>query len=229
MNVDVGAQSEVGSAIRLFEAWVETQIAYRGLPGISLGVVYDQELIWSRGIGFHDLQQQAPATPSTIYRIASITKLFTSTAILQLRDAGMLSLDDPVAQRLPWFQIQQQQQDARAITIRQLLTHTSGLPREAAFPYWTDGVFPTREELIAALAHQAAVFAPETRWKYSNLALTLAGEIVAATSGQPYAEYVDRHILQPLGMRSTSVTLPDDQRPRLATPYGRRMPDGSRG
>jgi CubicO group peptidase (beta-lactamase class C family) len=228
MNVPVSAHPEVRSSIRLFDAWAATQVAYRTLPGLAFGVVYDQELIWARGYGYADLARQVPATQQTIYRIASITKLFTATAILQLRDDGRLNLDDPVARRLPWFQIRQPHQDAAPITIRQLLTHTSGLPREAAFPYWTDGNFPTRDELIAALPDQAAVFPPLTQWKYSNLALVLAGEIVAAVAQQPYAGYVQAHILQPLGMQRTSVVLPDGQRDALGTPYGRRLPDGSR-
>ena len=228
MEVSGGTHPEVVSAIRLYEAWVETQTAYRGLPGISLGVVYDQDLIWSRGIGLADRERKEAATPQTIYRIASITKLFTSTAILQLRDAGKLGLDDAVADHLPWFQMRQQHTDAPPITIRQLLTHTSGLPREAAFPYWTDCNFPTRDELIASLPEQETVFAPLTQWKYSNLALTLAGEIVAAVAQQPYPDYVDARILKPLWMESTSVVLRDAHLERLATPYGRRMPDGTR-
>ncbi len=228
MTTPIGSQPEVRSSIRVFEAWTTTQMAYRGLPGLSFGVVYDQELIWSRGLGYADLERKTPATPRTIYRIASITKLFTATAIMQLRDAGRLRLDDPVVQYLPWFRIRRQDQDDPPITIRQLLTHTSGLPRESAFPYWTDGSFPTREELIAALPDQETVFPPLTQWKYSNLALTLAGEIVVSISGQPYPDYVRAHILEPLEMQSTSVVLPDEQRDRLATPYGRRLPDGSR-
>lgn len=224
----IGTNPAVTAAIAMWEAWAAAQRAYRQLPGLSLGVVYDQQLIWAQGIGTSDREQATPATPATIYRIASITKLFTATAIMQLRDAGRLRLDDPVAEHLPWFQVKPAVADAPAITIRHLLTHTAGLPRESPFPYWTDGAFPSREQLIAALPDQQAVFAPETRWKYSNLALTLAGEVVQASSGQPYADYMHAHILAPLGMESTSVALPDAQRARLATGYGRRMPDGSR-
>jgi D-alanyl-D-alanine carboxypeptidase len=221
-------EPEVRSTIRVFEAWATTQMAYRGLPGMSFGVVTDQQLIWSSGLGYADREARTPATPQTIYRIASITKLFTATAIMGLRDAGRLQLDDPVAQHLPWFQIRRRHEDDPPITIRQLLTHTSGLPRESAFPYWTDGVFPTRDEMIAMLPDQETIFAPLTQWKYSNLALTLAGEIVATVSGMSYRDYVHAHILEPLGMESTSVELPDEHRERLATPYARRLPDGSR-
>lgn len=218
---------EVASAIRLWEAWLEAQMAYRQQPGISAGIVYDQELVWSRGFGFADVEKKSPATPQTNYRIASISKLFTATAILQLRDAGKLQLDDPVARHLPWFRLRRAA-DGPVVTIRHLLTHTSGLPRESDFPYWTDAKFPTREQLMARLAEQDAAYPPETRWKYSNLALALAGEIVAAVSGEPYHAYIEKHILAPLGMTATSVLVPPEHRARLATAYGRRMPDGKR-
>jgi D-alanyl-D-alanine carboxypeptidase len=219
---------EVASSLRMLEAWIESQMAYRGLPGMSVGIVYDQDLIWSKGFGYSDVDHKTPATPQTIYRMASVTKLFTATAIMQLRDAGKLHLDDPIADSLPWFKIRPRVPDAPPITVRQLLTHTSGLPRDAAFPYWMENNFPTREQMIESLPKQEAVFAPETKWKYSNLALSLAGEMVSAVSGEPYEVYIQKHLLEPLGMRSTSIIFPEEHKSRLAIGYGRRMPDGNR-
>jgi D-alanyl-D-alanine carboxypeptidase len=221
-------KDEVATAIRLWQATVESQMAYRGQPGISVGIVYDQELIWSHGFGFRDIKNKIPATPQTTYPIASITKLFTATAVLQLRDAGKLQLDDPVVKYPPWFKVRNEDEDGPVISIRHLLTHTSGLPSESDFPYWTDARFPTREQMIEMLPKQEAADAPETRWKYSNLAVALAGEVVAAVSGEPYEAYVQKHILTPLGMTSTSFPDSPTQDPQLAAGYGRRMPDGSR-
>lgn len=218
----------VRDAARLFEAWAEAQLRFRGQPSISVGVIHDQTLVYAKGFGYRDVEKKIPATPDTIYRIGSITKLFTATAILQLRDAGKLSLDDPVSKHLPWFEIATRFEDSRPITIRHLLTHTSGLPRESAYPSWTTLDFPTREELFEGLKRQEAAYAPETRWKYSNLALSIAGEIVAAVSGKPYEQYIQEKILDPLGMQSTSVVLPESHRSRLATAYGFRRPDGGR-
>ena len=219
---------EVAGAIKLLEAWIESQMAYRGQPGISVGVVYDQKLIWARGFGHADVEKKIAATPATIFRMASVTKTFTATAIMQLRDAGKLSLDDPVVKHLPWFKIKSPFADAPTITIRHLLTHTSGLPREAAFPYWMDANFPTIEQIKETLPNQEAAFAPETRWKYSNLALALAGEVVAVVSGSPYDVYVRKHILEPLGMNDSTMLFPEAHRDRLAVGYGRRMPEGKR-
>jgi D-alanyl-D-alanine carboxypeptidase len=226
--VSVAADGNVRSAIGLLSAWIESQMAYAGLPGLSIGILHDQELVWAAGFGRAGLEPSRPATPDTLYRIASITKLFTSTAVLQLRDAGKLRLDDPVVAHLPWFRIGPAPAEAPEITIRHLLTHTAGLPREAGFPYWSDGNFPTAPQIRERLATQQAALATETEWKYSNLGLTLAGEIVAVVSGQAYPQYVADHILEPLGMLRTWVTTPPADHPELATGYGRRLPASAR-
>ena len=221
-------KEEVASALRLLEAWIESQVAYRNLPGLSIAIVHDQDIVWSKGFGHADVEKKVPAAPTTIYRIASISKLFTSVAILQLRDQGKLKLDDPVEKYLSWFKLRSTSPDSAPITIRHLLTHTGGLPREAAFPYWSDFKFPTREQMRKALPNQEAVYPPETKWKYSNLGLALAGEIVTAVSGEPCEAYVQKHILAPLKMTRSSMSLPEADKKSLAVGYGRRMPDGKR-
>lgn len=216
------------SALGLFERWATYKLMEQRQPGISVGLVYDQELVWARGFGYSDLDSQTPARANTIYRIASNTKLFTSIAIMQLRDAGKLGLDDPVIDHLPWFNIKQRFPDAKPLTIRHLLTHTSGLPRDDNTPMWTECVFPSREQILAALPNRETALLPETRWKYSNLGFALLGEIVEAVSGQPYATYIHQHIIDPLGMTSTFVHLPESQRGRLATGYTRLDSTGER-
>lgn len=218
---------EVEAAIKVLDAWIQATVAEREQPGLSIGVVYDQDLIWAKGYGFADVAKKAPATPATAYRIASISKLFTSTAIMLLRDGGFLQLDDPVAKYLPWFQVKNSFSQGPVITIRHLITHTSGLPRESPVSYWNDLNFPSREEMIRLLAEQEAVFPAETEWKYSNLALAIAGEIIAAVSGESYPQYVENRILKALGMKNTTV-LPRSGMPALAVGYGRRTAGGKR-
>jgi CubicO group peptidase (beta-lactamase class C family) len=224
---NVAQDQEVAGALQVLDAWIAANVAQREQPGLSIGIVHDQDLIWAKGYGFADVQKKMPATPSTLYRIPSISKLFTSTAILQLRDGGKLRLDDPVASRLPWFSIKAVEADAGPVTIRHLLTHTSGLPREAEGVNWSDLTFPAREAMVRALPAQQAAYPIETEWKYSNLALSLAGEIVAAVSGEPWDRYVERSILGPLGMSRTRV-LPAADMPGLAVGYRRRVPGGGR-
>lgn len=210
------------------DLWVEQQLAYRGLPGLALAVVHDQDVVWSRAYGWADLEARVPMTPTTPFRMGSISKLFTATAVLQLRDAGRLRLDDPVSDHLPWFAVQTPE-GSPAITIRQLLTHTTGLPREASFPYWTDHVFPDREQLIASLAGEKTRFSPATRYGYSNLGMALLGEIVAVASGQPYAEYLTEHVFVPLAMVDSTAAPTAEVRSKLAAGSMRRRDDGSRG
>lgn len=219
---------DVASTIDLLERWIGATMADRGLPGLVIAIVYDREPVWMRGFGFADLERKLPMHTSAVFRMASITKTFTATAVLMLRDQGALRLDDPVVQYLPWFRIQSDYTDEPAITIRQLLLHTSGLPREAAFPYWTDHIFPSREEIRKKLPEQHATYPPDTRYKYSNLGITLAGEVVAAAAGTSYEAFVQERLLDPLAMSSTSVFLTPEQMERLAVGYGRRLTDGSR-
>jgi D-alanyl-D-alanine carboxypeptidase len=220
----VANDADVAGAVRLFSAWLDGQILYRHLPGIAVGVVADQELVWSAGFGFADTGKKVPMTPQTKFRMASHSKLFTATAVMQLREQGKLRLDDPVSKYLPWFQIKTAESDDPPITIEELLTHSSGLPREAG-SHWTTFEFPTTEQLRGLMAERQAPFSPEVRWKYSNLAFSIAGMVIESVSGQSWADYVQQHIYQPLGMTSSSV---DKNVGGLAVGYGRLMPDLSR-
>jgi D-alanyl-D-alanine carboxypeptidase len=220
----VASDPDVLGAERLFSAWIEEQIAYRGLPGVAVGVVSNQDLIWSKGFGFADLKAKVPMTATTKIRMASNSKLFTAIAIMQLREEGKLGLDDPVVKYLPWFKAKPAGDDDGPITIEQLLSHSSGLQREAG-DHWVSYKFPSSDELPRLYADRQAAFAPSVRWKYSNLAYAVAGQVVEKVSGERWSVYVERNIFKPLGMDASSV---DRDISGLAVPYGRRMPDGTR-
>jgi len=223
-SANIATAPDVLAAERLFSAWMEGQIAYRGLPGVVVGVVSDQQLVWSKGFGYADVAAKRPMTPATRFRMASNSKLFTAIAIMQLREEEKLRLDDPVAQYLPWFKTQPAGSDDGPITIEQLLSHSSGLQREAG-DHWVSFNFPTAKELEQLYSERQAAFAPSTRWKYSNLSFAVAGRVVEKVSGKSWADYVQHNIFNPLGMTASSV---DKNVPELSVPYGRRMPDGSR-
>ena len=214
---------EVAAALEVFDAWAAWTARTREQPAVSIGIVYDQDLIWAKGYGYADLAKKVPATPATAYRIASISKTFTAHALLQLRDAGKLQLDDPVAKWIPELKLAKVDPQSPAITIRHLLTHTGGIPREVDGTYWNDMNFPSREAMLPVLNRMGIVWEPDKEWKYSNVALSMAGYVVEAASGEPYAEYVSRHILAPLGLTGTRVIPPGDM-PTLATGYGNRVP-----
>lgn len=134
---DVASDSGVRSGLDTLTAWLDWHLAFGGAPGIppgvSIGIVHDQRLIWARGFGHADAEKKVPATADTLYRVASISKLFTATVIMQLRDAGKLRLDDPVTTHLPWFAIKSEHSGAPPITVRHLITHTSGYRAKPPF------------------------------------------------------------------------------------------------
>jgi CubicO group peptidase (beta-lactamase class C family) len=227
----VAADPDVTEALELVRVWLEAERAYDRIPGMSAALVHDQELLWSGGYGHAHPQRRAPATPETLYSICSISKLFTSIALMQLRDRGLLELSDPVAEHLPWFTIEQAFPAAPSVTVEGLLTHSSGLPRESAHPYWSapDFPFPTREEVIAGLSGQQTLYPAWRYFQYSNLGLTLAGELVRELSGVPYDEYVRRNVLEPLGLGDTYPEMPAGERGRrLATGHSALDRDGTR-
>ncbi|MDE3262147.1 MAG: serine hydrolase [Acidobacteriota bacterium] len=221
--------SPVQAGITLLDTWIQSQMEFGGLPGLVIGIVHDQEPVWVKAYGHASLDPPVPMSADSIFRIASHSKLFTAIAVMRARDAGKLRLDDPVTDYLPWFDIRNRHPEARPVTVRHLLTHTAGLPRESIHPAWTDFEFPEVEALRDTVSDQETTYATETKWKYSNLGFTLAGMVAEAAAGDSFADLVTDGILKPLGMDSTSVgPVPADQRDRLATGYGRRMPDGPR-
>jgi CubicO group peptidase (beta-lactamase class C family) len=223
------ASDDLSNELKLVEAWLAAQRAYDNVPGLSAAILHDQEVTWSGGFGLADIENERPARADTIYGICSISKLFTGIAVMQLRDRGAYRLDDPIDSLLPWFDLEQAHDDSPEITLRSVLTHSAGLPRESDYPYWMgpDFEFPSREAIREKLGEQATLYPAERYYQYSNLGLTLAGEIVVEQSGQDFETYVREHILQPLDLSDTDTGFPSDARePRIATGYsypGRRQ------
>ncbi len=215
LSISLTAQEKADDykdAFKLIEVWLEAQKDYEKLPAITAIVVEDQKLLWSGAFGMANIENEVPAKPSTLFSICSISKLFTSVAIMKLYDEGKLRLDDRVKDLLPAFKIQQKFPGSGPITIRSILTHSSGLPREAAYPYWSapDFDFPSRKEIDSALSDQETLYPASTYFQYSNLGLTLLGEIVEQVSGVPYQQYVKENILDPLELNDTRTELPED-------------------
>ena len=168
------------------------------LPSVSAAVVQKGEQIWANAVGTADYDDGREATPDTQYRIGSITKTFTATAIMQLRDEGALDLDDRLEQHVAGIA-------NGTPTIRRMLCHLSGLQREAG-EMWVDGVSPTEQELVASMSEVEFVLGPAQAHHYSNLAFALLGQVVAQKSGLPYTQYVDESIIRPLGLTRTTWT-----------------------
>ena len=209
---------DLNTSIDVLDKWIEHTIHRNHQPGLAIGIVYDGELLWGKGYGYADVEAGQAVTLDTRFRIASITKTFTAVAIMQLRDAGKLSLDDPVAKHLDWFKLRYE--DAPDITIRNLLTHTSGLARDSHGPMWTEHDAPEWDEFVAETSQRQPTQPPYEHFAYSNLGYSLLGGIIEAISGQSWGDYLQQNILNPLGMTDT-LPVPKSEDAQLARGYAR--------
>jgi CubicO group peptidase (beta-lactamase class C family) len=193
--------------VRTLELRLASAQSERRLPSVSAAVFRDTEVVWHRAIGLADVSRGEPATPGHAYRIGSITKTFTAVAVMQLREAGRLALDDELAEVVPGA--------SSGATIRMALSHLGGMQREPPGEIWETMIPPTREDLLAGLGDAEQVLEPGAEWHYSNLAFALLGEVVMRVSGTTYSEYLRTEILDPLGLVRTRL---QPEGPR-ATPY----------
>ncbi|HWL33743.1 MAG TPA: serine hydrolase domain-containing protein [Gaiellaceae bacterium] len=185
-----------------FERRLAAAQAEERMPSVSASVFRDGEVLWERALGHADVEAKQEATPQTQYRIGSITKTFTAVGILQLRDAGELSLDDPLTAHLP--------ESAHGPTIGRMLAHSSGLQREPPGEIWETMKAPSREDLLTGTADAEQVLDAGTWWHYSNLAFALLGEVVARAHGATWEDALQERILGPLGL---SRTTPEESDP----------------
>lgn len=197
------------------------------VPGMAVGIVCGDRLLWTRGFGVLAVDDSAPVTPRTPFRIASLTKPFTATAIMLLAESGRLSLDDPVERHVPWFEIARPPRTGTApVTIRQLLTHTAGMPRDSRLTDFERLYQPDRAAAIEALPQQELEAPPGSTYAYSNLGYAVLGAVIEETSGESYAAFLEREIFAPLGMERTMAH--PTRGARTAWGHGPRDGDGTR-
>jgi len=216
----VSGQDTIGWQPRL-DSLISEGVRAQHVPGLAVGVVQDGRLVYARGYG-HAVMNRADrtVTPATLFHMASVTKPFVATAIMQLVEQGKLKLDDPVERLLPYFR----PADPRAarITVREMLTHTSGLPDVADYdwdkPQNDDGAL---ERYVRSLNDRKLLWDPGTRYAYSNLAFDVLGDVIAKVSGVSFEDYVRLHILQPLGMHESTLLMDRADSTLIAAGYTR--------
>ncbi|HLC95366.1 MAG TPA: serine hydrolase domain-containing protein [Patescibacteria group bacterium] len=213
---------------KILDAWLPYKIQYENIPGLSVGIVYQGKLVYQQGFGYANVSKKIPATPDTCYRIASISKIFTAVAIMQLVEQGKVRLNDTVTRYLPWFHIQTKHFTSQNITIRHLLSHTSGIWRDGDTPHWETDTFPNFAEVKKSLSEKTLVFPNNTVFKYSNFGFALLGEVIKQVSGMEYGEYVTTHIINPLHLKHTTPDFSEQANKWLATGYARHIPDATR-
>ncbi len=195
-------RDRIGPALAYLEDWLAFQQQNNpAMPGLSVAIAQDGDVLFERAWGSANLAAREPLTPRHLFRVASHSKTFTSAAVLHLADAGRLGLDDPVIRHLPWLA---ENPDSRlaGITLRQLMSHAAGVMRDGARPdFWLlERDFPDRETLIEFFRTQPLVVDPGTRMKYSNFTYGLLGLVIEAVSGLDFACYLKSKLLDPLGL-----------------------------
>lgn len=192
------SRDDLASAQAYVTRLVQHEMIKNKVTGLSLALVDDQRIVWAQGFGFADLEHGVPASADTIYRVGSISKLFTDTAAMQLAERGQLDIDQPIQHYLPAF-APKTPQTPETITPRQLMTHHSGLPRDRLKGFQTPQPQPF-DSLVDDLAGEPLAYAPDLVFSYSNVAISLLGTVVQSLSGTPFAQHMQQSVLTPLGM-----------------------------
>lgn len=206
LTAGLSAQEPARAGWQEVTAFFRAGVQQHGIQGASLAWIEDGRVTALETIGLADRAGRAPVTPDTIYHWASITKTLTAVAIMQLRDRGLLSLDDPAVDYVPELAFAHNPYGKmRDITIRHLLSHSAGF-RGGTWPWGGDQPWhpfepPGWEQVAAMMPYTQILFPPGSRYSYSNPGIVFLGRIIERLSGEPYETYIDKHILRPLGMR----------------------------
>ncbi len=188
--------------VQWLEPWITWEMKLKSIPALSIALVDDQKIVWAQGFGFADPAKRVPATGNTVYRVGSVSKLFTDLAVMQLVEQGKIDLDAPVSTYVPDFAPKNPFKSV--ITLRHLMSHRSGLVREPPVGHYFDPSPPSLDDVVKSLAQTSLVFEPGARTKYSNAGVTVVGAVIEKVTGKPFVAAIDRSLLRPLGMTRTS-------------------------
>lgn len=211
LSAVVSAQSAAPRAVsdrdpavlaRLADDWR----AGHGVPGLSAAVAAGDAVVWMQGFGLADVEQAVPVRPETVFRIASISKPITATAVMQLVERGLVSLDDPIQRYVPTFPRKPQGE----VRVRHLLTHTSGIRHYKGSEFSLAESFPSLDRAIAVFRNDPLEFAPGEKHLYSTYGYNLLQGVVETASGRGFDEYLRSNIFVPAGMTSTFLEYPQE-------------------
>lgn len=196
-------------------------------PGMGVGIVRGPETIYAKGFGLADAERGKPVSPRTVFRIGSISKTMTAVGLMQLWERGLFALDDPVNEHLKGYRVESPHLASPPVTFRQLLTHTAGVGElreitDLFRPVIGLGARPGKPVPTPAAQYPKGLrsaIRPGTKWAYSNHAFNTLGQLVEDISGEPFAEYMRRHVFKPLGMEGTDYVPSERVREALAQGY----------
>jgi CubicO group peptidase (beta-lactamase class C family)/D-alanyl-D-alanine dipeptidase len=213
----IAPRKDYAAAIEMIEKFIEREMADKELPAVSIALVDDQQLVWSKGFGSANPKDKTPVTNETIYRVGSVSKLFTDIAVMQLVEQGKIDLDAPVTRYLLSFR--PRNPFGKPVTLRQLMSHRSGVVREPPVGNYFDPTEPSLGRTIASLNNTELVYAPESHTKYSNAAIATVGYVLEHTQRQPFTKYLKRAVLDPLGLAQSSFEPTPEVTKNLAKAY----------
>lgn len=214
-------------ALHLIDKWLDYQTYFKEIPGVSVGIFVEDEIIFRKEYGYANIKDKIKLTDQHLFRIASHSKLFSATAIMKLYHEDKLSIDDKVSKYLPWF-TSDKDKNMGQVRIRHLLTHSSGMSRDGNTAHWNTYKFPVIEEIKAQVKEGISFFETSEILKYSNFGYTLLGQIIEAVAGQNYSEYIQKEILIPLEMKNTIIDVDETNLTKHATGYKRKFPKQER-
>lgn len=193
-------------ALHYLDKWLSVNFRQSGMPGLQVAIFHKDAIIYSAAFGHADVQMKQKLTSNHLFRVASQSKSFTATAILQLVDQKKLSLDECVSHYLPWF-TSSIDPNIATITIRQLLNHTAGLIRDGEeSDYWQEmHDFPHLADLKKYINHARLVIIADEQFKYSNFGYGYLGCVIEAVTGDTFQHNIQEKIIEPIGLQSTGV------------------------
>jgi CubicO group peptidase (beta-lactamase class C family) len=204
------------------DAFVEDVMERLEIPGLAIAVTQGNEVVYTGAFGVRNLETGEPIVPESLFHMASVSKPFVATAVMQLVEKGKVDLDERVVAYLPYFELADER--SGQITVRQMLNHTSGMPDvedyEWGSPQLDEGA---AERYVRSLATQEMIAAPGERWRYSNMAFDTMGDLIAKVSGLPFEVYVKENILDPLGMTTSTFLYPETPPERRTTGHVWRL------
>lgn len=221
----VAKELDYSTAILKLKTAIDKEVEQKQIPAFSLSLVDRDRIVWAQGFGFQDAEKKTPATAETVYRVGSVSKLFTDIAIMQLVEKGELDLDAPIENYLPAFK--PKNPFSVSISLRQLMSHRSGLVRESPVGNYFDPTEPSLAETVQSLNATSLVYQPETKTKYSNAAIAVVGAVLESQGKVAHAKRVRESILDPLAMRDSSFDLAPTISAKLAAGWMRTY-DGRR-
>lgn len=198
---NIAARPDYASVAAALTPFIQQELAQKRLPALSIALVDGHETVWAQGFGYADPEKKIPATAETVYRVGSVSKLFTDIGVMQLVERGQLELDAPISKPLPDFH--PQNPFGAPITLRELMSHRSGLlylpPEGNAF----DPAAAPLADVVHSLNNTVLVYPPGTHMKYSNADTTVAGYALQRTAGVPLATYLKHAVLEPAGLKNS--------------------------